>query len=168
MLAPTHFRRTWDRMPTPAPAVSCGGHDGSCFHYRRNEHLDNNDEQSDATSRIHIHSVSFSSDQIDLISSKATSHHDSKPHPHSYIMAEMLGQGGLGGQGGMGGQGGLANGFPLEQWFWEMPPMTRWWTTSAVICSIMVQCHIVSPFNLFYSVRAVFSKGQVYTIRSGT
>ncbi|KAE9980057.1 hypothetical protein EG327_006707 [Venturia inaequalis] len=81
-------------------------------------------------------------------------------------MAEMLGQGGLGGQGGMGGQGGLANGFPLEQWFWEMPPMTRWWTTSAVICSIMVQCHIVSPFNLFYSVRAVFSKGQYWRLLS--
>jgi len=56
----------------------------------------------------------------------------------------------------------MANGFPLEQWFWEMPPLTRWWTTSAVICSVMVQCHIISPFNLFYSVRAVFTKGQVH------
>src|ERR1700742_4383758 len=64
-------------------------------------------------------------------------------------MAEMLGAGGA-----------IGNGFPLEQWFWEMPPLTRWWTTSAVICSVLVQCHILSPFNLFYSVRAV-AKGQV-------
>jgi hypothetical protein len=63
-------------------------------------------------------------------------------------MADMLGAGAM-------------NGFPLEQWFWEMPPLTRWWTTSAVLCSVLVQCHIISPFNLFYSVRAVFSKGQV-------
>ena len=59
------------------------------------------------------------------------------------------------------GAGGLGNGFPLEQWWLEMPPVTRYWTTASVICSILGQCHVISPFNMFYSVRAVFNKGQV-------
>jgi hypothetical protein len=63
--------------------------------------------------------------------------------------------------------------FPLEQWFFEMPICTRWWTTGAVITSVLVQCHIVSPFNLFYSYRTVFNKSEVcvpcwYSVRSLT
>jgi Derlin-2/3 len=62
------------------------------------------------------------------------------------------------GDGGIGGQAG----FPLEQWFWEMPLCTRWWTTATVLTSALVQCQIVTPFQLFYSFRAVFVKSQVY------
>jgi Derlin-2/3 len=61
------------------------------------------------------------------------------------------------GDGGVGGQAG----FPLEQWFWEMPLCTRWWTTATVLTSALVQCQIVTPFQLFYSFRAVFVKSQV-------
>ena len=63
---------------------------------------------------------------------------------------------------GMGGrQGGAAGQFPLEQWFYEMPLCTRLWTTATIITSILVQCHIITPFQLFYSFRAVFVKNQV-------
>jgi hypothetical protein len=62
-----------------------------------------------------------------------------------------------GGDGMMGGVGG----FPLEQWFYEMPVCTRWWMTAALSASVLVQCHIISPFQLFYSVRTVFFKSQV-------
>jgi hypothetical protein len=62
-----------------------------------------------------------------------------------------------GGDGVMGGVGG----FPLEQWFYEMPVCTRWWMTAALSASVLVQCHIISPFQLFYSVRTVFLKSQV-------
>lgn len=58
---------------------------------------------------------------------------------------------------GVGGQAG----FPLETWFWEMPFCTRWWTTAIVLTSVLVQCQIVTPFQLFYSFRAVFIKSQV-------
>jgi Derlin-2/3 len=51
--------------------------------------------------------------------------------------------------------------FPLEQWFFEMPVCTRWWTTATVAASILVQCHVVTPFQLFYSFRTVFYKSQV-------
>ena len=51
--------------------------------------------------------------------------------------------------------------FPLEQWFFEMPVCTRWWTTGVVVASLLVLCKVLSPFNLFYSIRAVFNKGQV-------
>lgn len=50
---------------------------------------------------------------------------------------------------------------PLETWFWEMPMCTRWWTAATVLTSALVQCHIITPFQLFYSFRAVFIKSQV-------
>lgn len=50
---------------------------------------------------------------------------------------------------------------PLEAWFWEMPMCTRWWTAATVLTSALVQCRIVTPFQLFYSFRAVFVKSQV-------
>lgn len=56
---------------------------------------------------------------------------------------------------------GNGNRFPLEQWFWEMPLCTRWWTTATFAISVMVQCQIITPFQLFYSYRSVFIKGQV-------
>ena len=55
----------------------------------------------------------------------------------------------------------LVGQFPLEQWFFEMPFCTRWWTTGVVLTSVLVQCHVISPFNMFYSINAIFNKGQV-------
>lgn len=52
---------------------------------------------------------------------------------------------------------------PIEEWFWEMPPCTRWWTAATLAASTLVQCHAVSPFQLFYSFRAVFVKYEVST-----
>jgi len=50
--------------------------------------------------------------------------------------------------------------FPLEQWFFEMPPCTRYWTTATVITSVLLQCKVITPFQLFYSFRAVYYKSQ--------
>lgn len=60
------------------------------------------------------------------------------------------------------GGGGAMGQFPLEQWFYEMPVCTRWWTVATVATSFLVQCHIITPFALFYSFRAVFVKNQVW------
>ncbi|KAK0748591.1 Der1-like family-domain-containing protein [Apiosordaria backusii] len=54
--------------------------------------------------------------------------------------------------------------FPLETWFWEMPVCTRWWTTATVLCAGLVQCHLLTPFQLFYSYRAVFQKAQYWRL----
>ncbi|KAL1972538.1 hypothetical protein VTN31DRAFT_6952 [Thermomyces dupontii] len=59
------------------------------------------------------------------------------------------------------GQGGQ---FPLEQWFFEMPPCTRWWTAATVATSVLVQCHILTPFQLFFSFRAVYVKAQYWRL----
>ncbi|KAH7349549.1 derlin-2 [Plectosphaerella cucumerina] len=53
---------------------------------------------------------------------------------------------------------------PLETWFWEMPICTRWWTTATVLTSALVQCQIVTPYQLFYSFRAVFVKSQYWRL----
>jgi len=55
-------------------------------------------------------------------------------------------------------------GVPLEQWFWEMPICTRWWTVATVLMSALVQCQVVTPFQLFYSFRAVFKKFQYWRL----
>jgi Derlin-2/3 len=57
--------------------------------------------------------------------------------------------------------GGMVGQFPLEQWFYEMPVCTRWWMTAALSASLLVQCRILSPFQLFYSFRTVFVRSQV-------
>lgn len=59
------------------------------------------------------------------------------------------------------GNAGQAGQFPLEQWFYEMPLCTRWWTSATLITSLLVQCHVITPFQLFYSFRSVFVKSQV-------
>ncbi|KAI9718888.1 MAG: hypothetical protein M1812_003772 [Candelaria pacifica] len=71
-------------------------------------------------------------------------------------MAAMLG-GGL-------DAGMVAGNFPLEQWFYEMPVCTRWWTTATVATSVLVQCQVITPFQLFYSFRAVFVKSQYWRL----
>lgn len=65
-------------------------------------------------------------------------------------MAAMLGA----------GDGALGQ-VPLEQWFFEMPFYTRTWTTATILTGVLVQCNILSPFQLFYSFRAVYYKSQV-------
>lgn len=69
-------------------------------------------------------------------------------------MAAMMGGGG-------GGGGALGQGLPIEQWFMEMPVCTRWWTAATVVTGVLVQCEILTPFQLFYSFRSVFQKQQV-------
>ncbi|KAF1938261.1 derlin-1.1 [Clathrospora elynae] len=69
-------------------------------------------------------------------------------------------------QGGDAGIMGGVGGFPLEQWFYEMPVCTRWWMTAALSASVLVQCHVLSPFQLFYSVRTVFFKSQYWRLLS--
>lgn len=59
------------------------------------------------------------------------------------------------------GVGQLGQQFPLEQWFYETPMCTRIWTTATVLTSVLVQCSLLTPFQLFYSLRAVFNKSQV-------
>lgn len=63
------------------------------------------------------------------------------------------------------GQGGQAGQFPLEQWFYEMPPVTRWWTAATVATSVLVQCNVLTPYQLFYTFRAVYAKSQVRRLR---
>lgn len=61
---------------------------------------------------------------------------------------------------GNGGQGQ----FPLEQWFYEMPPCTRWWTAATVVTSVLVQCEALSPYQLFYSLPAVYLRSQYWRL----
>jgi Derlin-2/3 len=50
----------------------------------------------------------------------------------------------------------------LEQWYYDVPIVTRVWTTAAVLTSVLVQCQVVTPFQLFFSISSVWGKRQVY------
>jgi len=63
-----------------------------------------------------------------------------------------------------GGDGFGAGRLPLEQWFYELPVCTRWWTTATVVTGLLVQCQIITPYQLFYSARAVFHKQQFWRL----
>ncbi|KAI5820003.1 Derlin [Pyronema omphalodes] len=52
----------------------------------------------------------------------------------------------------------------LEQWYYDVPLVTRIWTTAAVITSVLVQCQVVTPFKLFFSVSSVFRKRQYWRL----
>lgn len=56
---------------------------------------------------------------------------------------------------------------PLEAWFWEMPVCTRWWTTATILISVLVQCRILGPYQLFYSFQVAIQKSQVRTPPAG-
>lgn len=56
---------------------------------------------------------------------------------------------------------GADGGFPLEDWFLEMPICTRWWTVATIATSALVQFQMITPYQLFYSFRTVFHKSQV-------
>jgi len=52
----------------------------------------------------------------------------------------------------------------LEQWYYDVPIVTRVWTTAAVITSVLVQCQVVTPFQLFFSFGSVWGKRQYWRI----
>ena len=57
-----------------------------------------------------------------------------------------------------------AGDFPLETWFYELPPLTRYWTSATVLTSLLVQCQIITPYQLFFSPRSVFFKSQYWRL----
>lgn len=68
----------------------------------------------------------------------------------------------LGGAGGGGAEGDIMH--QIESWIMETPPCTRYWTAATLLTSILVHSKIVSPFQLFYSYRAVFHKKQFWRL----
>ena len=52
----------------------------------------------------------------------------------------------------------------LEQWYYDVPIVTRVWTTAAVVTSVLVQCQVVTPFQLFFSLSSVWTKRQYWRV----
>ena len=53
---------------------------------------------------------------------------------------------------------------PLETWFYEIPICTRWWASASVVTAVACQCRIISPFQLFFSLQAVWGKRQYWRL----
>ncbi|RPA83842.1 Der1-like protein [Ascobolus immersus RN42] len=53
---------------------------------------------------------------------------------------------------------------PLEQWFYDIPVVTRYWTSAAVLTSVLVQCNFVTPFQLFLSLPKVYKRREYWRL----
>ncbi|KAK9448259.1 Der1-like family-domain-containing protein [Limtongia smithiae] len=51
---------------------------------------------------------------------------------------------------------------PLERWFFDVPPVTRCWTTLSVLTSVLVQCDAVSPYQLFFTFHTALTRRQYW------
>ena len=49
----------------------------------------------------------------------------------------------------------------LEQWYYEVPIVTRTWATAIVATALLVQCDIVSPYLLFFDAQLLWDKREV-------
>lgn len=49
----------------------------------------------------------------------------------------------------------------LEQWYYDVPIVTRVWTTATVLAAVLVQCGAVTPYRLFFNPQLVWDKREV-------
>ena len=54
----------------------------------------------------------------------------------------------------------------LEQWYYDVPIVTRVWTTAVVATAVLVQCQVVSQYQLYYTFSTVFTKRQYWRLLS--
>ncbi|KZV91734.1 Der1-like protein [Exidia glandulosa HHB12029] len=50
----------------------------------------------------------------------------------------------------------------VEAWLTQIPPITRGWLLLAVATSIGVQCQLVTPLQLYFSVQAAVQKAELW------
>ncbi|KAI9634773.1 Derlin [Dioszegia hungarica] len=51
---------------------------------------------------------------------------------------------------------------PIEQWITGIPPVTRTWVAAAVGASILVECQLVAPVQLWFSWKAALGNMQLW------
>ncbi|OXG26318.1 derlin-2/3 [Cryptococcus neoformans Bt120] len=51
---------------------------------------------------------------------------------------------------------------PVEQWITEIPPVTRAWVAGSIGMSLLVECQVVAPVQLYFSWKAAIVNMQVW------
>ncbi|GFZ50597.1 hypothetical protein JCM24511_08355 [Saitozyma sp. JCM 24511] len=51
---------------------------------------------------------------------------------------------------------------PIEQWITDIPPVTRAWVAAAVGTSLLVECQVVAPLQLYFSWKAAVGNMQFW------
>ena len=62
-----------------------------------------------------------------------------------------------------GGDGG-AGGVPIEQWYYDIPVVTRTYATLSVITSLLCQLKWINPLQLFFDVNLVFRQREYWRL----
>lgn len=50
---------------------------------------------------------------------------------------------------------------PLEQWYHDIPPLTKIYTTATAFVALAIQFGYLTPFQLYYHPDLILYKGQV-------
>ncbi|KAJ1834790.1 hypothetical protein LPJ63_001675 [Coemansia sp. RSA 2711] len=53
---------------------------------------------------------------------------------------------------------------PLEEWYLQLPPFTRIYTTGIVLLTLALQMEWVTPFQLFYTYHTTFVQGEYWRL----
>jgi Derlin-2/3 len=55
-------------------------------------------------------------------------------------------------------------GVPIEQWYFELPIITRIYATGAVLTTLLCQLNVISPFHLYFSFRQIVYNKQYWRL----
>jgi len=50
----------------------------------------------------------------------------------------------------------------LEDWYFQVPVITRSWISACILLGLAVQCQLVAPLHLYFSFKAAFTNGQMW------
>ncbi|WWC88404.1 uncharacterized protein L201_003315 [Kwoniella dendrophila CBS 6074] len=53
---------------------------------------------------------------------------------------------------------------PVEQWITDIPPVTRVWVAASLATSVLVECQVIAPLQLYFSWKAAIGNGQVWRL----
>ncbi|WVQ73474.1 hypothetical protein IAR50_003046 [Cryptococcus sp. DSM 104548] len=51
---------------------------------------------------------------------------------------------------------------PIEQWIYDIPPVTRIWVGASLATSMLVECQVVAPLQLYFSWRGAIANMQLW------
>lgn len=52
----------------------------------------------------------------------------------------------------------------LQDWYLEIPPVTRVYFTSSVLTTVACSLEVISPFTLYFNINLIFTKGQARSV----
>ncbi|KAI3634726.1 hypothetical protein MIR68_007107 [Amoeboaphelidium protococcarum] len=53
---------------------------------------------------------------------------------------------------------------PIEQWYFDIPPITRWYSTAVVATTFLCQIDVINPFQLYFNMDAIIKSNEYWRL----